>query len=247
VTDGSQEAPMVVTSENDPRQLDSMRPAASWRVSKWMAFAEFAIVALIFLADHWHLVPLSKTPFLFLLGWISLRLRRAGWRSVGFAPYRNWAVTLGIGIAAGVLTETFQLLATQPLLVRLTGKQPDLDDFRMLTGNIKLALVGFAFTWTLAAFGEEMVWRGYLMNRVADLGHQTRRAWICSLIAVSMVFGMAHANQGITGVVEEGIAGVFLGIIYLSTGRNLAVPIIAHGVQDTIDVVLIFLGKYPGM
>jgi len=143
--------------------------------------------------------------------------------------------------------ESFQLLVTQPVLVRLIGKPPDLDDFRMLTGNIKLAMVGFAFTWTFAAFGEEMVWRGYLMNRVADLGNRTRRAWICSLVAVSMVFGLAHANQGITGEIEEGIAGLLLGVVYLSTGRNLAVPIIAHGVQDTIDVVLIFLGKYPGM
>jgi hypothetical protein len=25
-----------------------------------------------------------------------------------------------------------------------------------------------------------------------------------------------------------------------------SVPIVAHGVQDTIDVLLIFLGKYPG-
>jgi hypothetical protein len=58
---------------------------------------------------------------------------------------------------------------------------------------------------------------------------------------------MAHANQGMTGVIEEGIAGLWLGILYLGTGRNLAVPIIAHGVADTIDVVLIFLGKYPGM
>jgi membrane protease YdiL (CAAX protease family) len=193
------------------------------------------------------LVPLSKTPFLLALGWISLRLRGAGWQRVGFARNRNWAITLAIGIAAGVLMESFQLFVTQPVLVRLIGKPPDLDDFRMLTGNIKLALAGFAFTWTFAAFGEEMVWRGYLMNRVADLGNRTRRAWICSLIAVSMVFGLAHANQGITGEIEEGIAGLLLGVVYLSTGRNLAVPIIAHGVQDTIDVILIFLGKYPGM
>jgi membrane protease YdiL (CAAX protease family) len=236
-----------LTVNSGPRQSDAMRPAASWRASKGMALGEFAVVALIFFADHWHLVPLSKTPFLFVVGWISLRLRGAGWRSVGFTRYRNWGITLGIGIAAGALTEAFQLLATQPLLVRLTGKQPDLHDFRMLTGNVKLALLGFAFTWTLAAFGEEMVWRGYLMNRIADLGNCTRRAWICSLIAVSIVFGTAHAYQGITGMVEEGAAGLFLGVIYLYTGRNLAVPIIAHGIQDTIDVVLIFFGKYPGM
>jgi membrane protease YdiL (CAAX protease family) len=41
--------------------------------------------------------------------------------------------------------------------------------------------------------------------------------------------------------------GLLLGLIYLRTGRNLAVPIIAHGVSDTIDFVLIFFGKYPGL
>jgi len=245
MNDGSRQA--VKTVFPDTRPSDPMRPAANWRQSKWMALGEFGIVALIFLADRRHLIYFSKTPYLFLLGWISLRLRRTGWRSVGLARYRNWTISLAIGIAVGVLMETFQLLATQPLLVRLTGKQPDLHNFQMLTGNIKLALLGFAFSWTFAAFGEEMVWRGYLMNRVAELGNRTRRAWICSLVAVSIVFGMAHAGQGITGVIEEGIAGVFLGVTYLSTRRNLAVPIIAHGVADTIDMVLIFLGKYPGM
>ena len=240
MNDDAQPAAITVTPDTRPSAVTS-------RQSKWMALGEFGIVALIFLADSRHLIYFSKTPYLFLLAWISLRLRGAKWRNVGFARYRNWTITLAMGVAAGVLMETFQLLATQPLLVRLTGKQPDLHNFRMLTGNIKLALLGFAFSWTFAAFGEEMVWRGYLMNRVADLGHHTRRAWICSLVAVSIVFGMAHAGQGITGVVEEGIAGVFLGVMYLGTGRNLAVPIIAHGVVDTIDMVLIFLGKYPGM
>ena len=244
MNDDSQKADM--DSPPDARHSEAAQVRASLRESKWMALAEFAIVALIFLADHRHLIYFSKTPYLFLLGWISLWLRKANWRSVGFARYRNWTITLAIGIAAGVLTETFQLLVTQPLLVWFTGKQPDLHDLRMMTGNIKLALLGFAFTWTLAAFGEEMAWRGYLMNRVADLGNRTR-TWICSLIAVSIVFGMAHAYQGTTGVIEEGIAGLLLGLIYLGSGRNLAVPIIAHGVADTIDVVLIFLGKYPGM
>jgi hypothetical protein len=240
------DAKKVETPEKDKRHSYEMPTSASWRDSNWIAVAEFAIVALIFLADRRHLIPLSKTPFLLLLGWISLRLRGQRWRSVGFARYRNWALTVGIGVAAGVLTEAFQLLVTQPFLVRLTGKQPDLHVFQRMTGNLKLALLGFAFSWTFAALGEELVWRGYLMNRVAALGNRTQRAWACSVIAVSIVFGMAHMGQGITGVIEESIAGLFLGVMYLSTGGNLAVPIIAHGVADTIDVVLIFLGKYPG-
>jgi len=41
--------------------------------------------------------------------------------------------------------------------------------------------------------------------------------------------------------------GLLLGIIHLQNTRNLAVPIIAHGVTDTIDFLLIFLEKYPEM
>jgi hypothetical protein len=92
-----------------------------------------------------------------------------------------------------------------------------------------------------------MVFRGYLMNRVADLLNRTRGAWIISLIAVHVGFGLAHAYQGVTGIIDEGMMGLLLGVIYLRTGRNLSVPIIAHGIADSIDFVLIFLGKYPGM
>jgi membrane protease YdiL (CAAX protease family) len=92
-----------------------------------------------------------------------------------------------------------------------------------------------------------MVYRGYLMNRVADLLNCTRTAWIVSLFAVQIGFGLAHAYQGITGIIDEGLMGLLLGLIYLRTGRNLAVPIIAHGIADSLDIMLIFLGKYPGM
>jgi hypothetical protein len=160
----------------------------------------------------------------------------------GFSPSR----TLALGVAFGALLETFQLLITQPILAKFIGKQPDLEDFRMLTGNIKMTLLFIALSWTLAAFGEELVWRGYLMNRVADVAGRTRAAWVASLIIVNIVFGLAHGYQGLTGWIEEGFAGLALGLMYLRTGRNLCVPIIAHGVSDTLDMVLIFFGKMPG-
>jgi len=230
----------------EPVSPDAAMPAKGWRQSKWLALAEFAIVALIFVADHYHLVPISKTPFLLLLGWISLRVRKIKWRDVGFTRNRSWGMTLALGFGLGLILELFQLFITQPLVARFTGKQPDLSDFRILHGNMKYALLGVALSWTLAAFGEELVWRGYLMNRVADLGRGSRFAWICSLLLVSAVFGSTHSDQGLTGQIIEGIAGFFLGLIYLRTGKNLAVPIVAHGVSDTLDMVLLFLGKYPG-
>ena len=238
---------MIPSETNSPDTTAAPSSPKSWRNSKWLAFVEFLLVALIFYADHRKLIPISKTPELLLLGWISLRVRNLRWRDVGLTRYRSWPVTIALGVGLGVLTEAFQLLITQPILSRLVGKQPDLETFRMLTRNLKMTLLFIALSWTLAAFGEELFWRGYLMNRVADVGGRTRAAWIVSLVIVNMAFGVAHGYQGLTGLIEEGISGLFLGLMYLRTGRNLSVPIIAHGVCDTIDIVLIFFGKFPGM
>jgi len=105
-----------------------------------------------------------------------------------------------------------------------------------------IAIVG---AWTLAAFGEEMVYRGYLMNRVAGVLRSTRAAWLFSVVLVSLLFGASHLDQGITGQLENFLDGLLLGAIYLVYDRNLSVPIVAHGVTDTIDLLLIFLGLYP--
>ncbi len=221
--------------------------AANWRQGKWLALGELVVVALIFVADARRPIPFSKTPFLLALGWLSLWARKISWRRIGLSRYRSWKVTLGTGIGAGLLLEGIELFVSQPLLVKLLGKPSDFEYFRALTGNLKLTLIFLAWTWTLTAFGEEMVYRGYLMNRVADLMNRTQSAWVVSLMAVNVGFGLAHAYQGLTGVIEVGLMGLLLGLIYLRAGRNLAVPIIAHGIWDSIDFVLIFFGKYPGM
>jgi CAAX protease family protein len=218
-----------------------------WKSSRWLALCEIAIVVLLFVADWNRLIPISKTPFILLLGWVSLRNRKIGWKEIGFHLFRNWQMTLLAGIAGGIFIEGLELFVTQPILVRLTGEQPDLSLFRPMIGNAKLFVLGVLLAWTLAAFGEELVYRGYVMNRFADLGNRKRIAWIVSLILTSTLFAFAHTYQGITGVIEAGIDGLFLGLMYLGSNRGLAVPIIAHGVQDTVDVLLIFLGKYPGM
>jgi membrane protease YdiL (CAAX protease family) len=211
---------------------------------------EFTVFALIWFADlyHWHhVIKLSKVLYLLVLGWASLRLRGMRWKDVGLQIYRTWSRTIAIGVLCGIGIEAMELFVTQPLLVRLTHKWPNLAEFAALRSNWKLLPLALLFTWTLAAFGEEMVYRGYLMNRVADLFGRTRLAWILSLVMVSVIFGFAHIYQGVTGVTENAIDGFLLGLMYLRCDRKLSVPIIAHGITDTVDFLLIFLGKYPGM
>lgn len=217
------------------------------RDSVWFVLLEFALVAAIFVADIYHHIYISKTPYLFLLGWASLRLRGLRWKDVGFARPRSWGSAIAIGIVAGLGIELFELFVSQPLLARWLGKMPDLSAFAGMVGNLKIFLIYFVLVWTVGPLGEEIVYRGYLMNRFSGLFRNTKPAWIVSLIVISVVFGCGHIDQGATGMVENIWDGFLLGALYLACGRNLATPIIAHSVTDAIDMVLIYLGKYPGM
>jgi len=221
--------------------------AARWRNSKGLIIVEFALVAALFVADVYHHIFFSKTPYLLLLGWLSLRLRGLGWKDVGFTRPRSWGTAVLWGATAGLAMEAIELFITQPLLVRWTGKMPDLSDVTVVEGNWKLLLIFLALTWTLAAFGEELVYRGYLMGRVAGLLGDKRTAWAVGLIVVSIVFGCGHIDQGGTGMIENIWNGMLLGALYLACGRNLTAAIIAHGVTDTVDVLLMYAGKYPGI
>jgi uncharacterized protein len=174
-------------------------------------------------------------------------VRKLKWKDVGLKRSETLLKTILIGVSAGIGIELLDLFVTQPLLVRLNGKMPDLSQFQILRHNPKMLPLGLALTWTLAAFGEEMVYRGYLMNRIAGIGRDSRLAWIVSLILVNVLFGAAHMGQGITGMIENTIDGILLGVLYLRGKSSLAAPIIAHGVTDTVDLLLLFLGRYPGI
>ena len=217
------------------------------RESVLLAVAEFAVVAALFYADIHHHIYVSKTPYIFVLGWASLRLRGMRWKDVGFARPTSWRRALGIGVAVGAGMEVLELFVTQPLLARWLGKMPDLSDFADMVGNFKMFVFWVVLVWVLGALGEEIDYRAYLMNRVAGVFRDTKAAWVVSLVVVSIVFGCGHLDQGATGMIENVWNGLLLGALYLACGRNLAVPVIAHAFTDTMDFILIYLGKYPGM
>jgi uncharacterized protein len=119
--------------------------------------------------------------------------------------------------------------------------------FAVLKGNVRLLLVYAGVSWTLAGFGEEFVYRGYLLNRVAQLLGGGRRAWLAALGATTVLFGFGHVYQGASGVVDTALAGLVFGVLYIFGGRNLWMPIIAHGVADTTAFALLYFGRYPGV
>src|SRR5437016_5780052 len=154
---------------------DSISLQGRARDSFGLLLVEIALVVGLFVADMYHHVFFSKTPYLFLLGWASLWLRGMKWRDVGLARPKSWGKAFGVGIAVGAAMELFELFISQPLLARWIGKMPDLSDFADLVGNLKLLLVYLALVWVLGALGEELVYRGYLMNRAAGLDRKSTR------------------------------------------------------------------------
>jgi membrane protease YdiL (CAAX protease family) len=215
--------------------------------SRALMAAELVLIAGLAAADYYGLVPITSTPWFILLGWISLRLRGRRWGDVGLAAPASWPRAILLGTAAGVAMELFSTFVSVPFLTRLTGAPPDLSDFRSTVGNLRILMIWLAVNWTLGAFGEELAFRGYVMNRAAEVGSRTRAAWWASLVFASVLFGWGHGGQGLTGMVQEGFAGLLLGIVYLASGRNLVCPIVAHGMANTLAFVLIYLGRYPGV
>ena len=226
-------------------QAGGSRVAQSPR--RLLLFVEFCALVALTIADARGVVPLSRTPFLLLIGWASLRLREMQWRDIGFARPPRLRRAIAIGIGAGLAIELFAINVTTPWIASLTGTPPDVSDLKDVVGNWQLLLIVFVVNWILAAFGEELAFRGYLMNRVADGFGRTRVAWIISLVVVSVFFGMGHGTQGVAGIIQESLSGCWLGVMFLASGRNLTVPIVAHGVSNSLALVLIYLNRYPGL
>lgn len=209
--------------------------------SKGAAIAEIILV-VFFLTGHniFHFIPFSETPFIFLLGWLSLRLRKLGWSAVGYNKNQKWGKVILWGILLALFIQLVSTFITEPIIAGITNVPSDFSKFDSMIGNTEEALFYLFLVWTLAAFGEELSYRGYLLNRIADVGNGTKAAFIAAVILHSIFFGIGHFYQGVTGMVDTGITALILGSAYLISGRNLWITIFAHGFSNTIFIALMY-------
>lgn len=203
---------------------------------------ELALFALIVAGHEVGWLPVSSTPFLLLLVWVSLAARKLSWGSIGLRLPANPGKAVVLGSLAGVGLQLWGQLVQEPFFDWLTGQSQDLSQFAGLRGNVGFLVVMLILNWLLAAFGEETAYRGYLIHRFKDLFGSTRIGWGLALACSSLTFGVAHGWQGISGMLDATVMGVLYGALYLASGRNLLVPAMAHGVNNTIGLFLLFLG-----
>jgi membrane protease YdiL (CAAX protease family) len=212
--------------------------------SKTGVVLELLVAVLIGVGGVVGFVPVSSTPFLLILAWISLRVRHATWRSIGLFWPTHSQRAIAVGVVAGTAYQLASLYAVEPALSRMTGARPDASIFASLARNVPMLVITLTIVWTVAAFGEELVFRGYLFSRLRDLLGD--RSIVLPGVIASLAFGLTHVYQGASGVLDNALAGLVFAAAYSSTRDNLMAPIIAHGTMDTIGAVLMFLRKYPG-
>lgn len=213
------------------------------RENRFIIAGELFFVTIVQLFEVWGLPAIFV---LFPFGWLSLVLRKSGWRDVGLSRQVDWPRTIGIGVIAGAANALIATGLIQPLVYRLGGGQEDLSQYASIQGNVPVLIVWILIGWVLGAFVEEMIYRGYLLNRFTDLFGQNRLGWTVGLLASSAFFALGHAYLGISGVVQVFAEACFWAALYLAGRRNLWLPVIGHGVTNTIGFVLMYFGLYPG-
>ena len=229
----------LVDFMSDPSQKPSpLKPVQEFVFSDRLAIAaELMLVPLILSFEQ-----ATPTLPLLMLAFVSLYLRRKHWIELGlYAPANLWR-TLGLGLLAGAAYQGFSVLLLAPLLRSVFNQPLDPAIYEAVVGDTGALLIFLALSWTLAAFGEEFVYRGYIFNRAQDLFGSSRWGSLLAIFVSVGFFGLAQWNEGSSGVLASVIFGCFLSLLYLAGRRNLWLPILAHGAANSLGFILIYLG-----
>jgi len=209
--------------------------------ARWISAGEAVAGSLIVLGCNvWRVLP-NSVLLLCAMGLISFRLREGSWTAMGLGWPKSWTRTALMAAAAAVVQQALGQFVVDPLTHPFLHYSARANPLESMHGS-SMVLRWLGIIWTYAAFGEEIGYRGYLLNRVADLGDHSRTALVLGLLWSSTMFGFAHWYQGPAGVVSASVSGFVFGGAYLLSERNLWVAILAHGFSDSLAVLATCLG-----
>lgn len=187
------------------------------------------------------LVPL-RLALLVLFASVLLWRDGGSWPALGLRrPKRLW--TIPVVVVAGLLAgELLAAAAVAFIFPALHLPPPPVPGFlNHLRGNVGEYLYWMIpVTWGSAAFGEEMLFRGFILDRLDQL-LGGRAGWAAAVLQ-GLLFGAAHAYLGASAAIVAGILGLVLGAAFLLGGRNLWPCIVIHGLVDSISITAVFAG-----
>jgi uncharacterized protein len=161
--------------------------------------------------------------------------------AVGLRWPRSWPGP--VAVAATVLVLGFVVVSTRALrsggLARAAAepRRPGQGRHAKPAVHATLALLPrttaerrlFTLVGVTAGVCEEWLYRGFLLAVVAAIGGGLPTP---ALVAIgALAFGLAHAYQGVAGIVTTGVLGGVMAGLYLGTG-SLLLPVVLHALID---------------
>jgi len=181
-----------------------------------------------------------------LLVIVYLYVRESGLGGIGVRrPRGGMAVLWSLVLAAAGFAATFYLIVPYAIpagvtfLVETFGIKipPPSGRLAPLVGNLSLILLIIPLMWVMAAFGEEVVSRGFILTRVARAfgaeGDHGWIAWAIAAIVQAFFFGMAHLWAGPPGMVFTFVTALLGAIVVFLARGNLWPAVLFHGAWNT--------------
>lgn len=173
------------------------------------------------------------------------RWRALPWASIGLAAPAGPG-RLGLQALAGLLAGWSAALVAMVVATQGLGWAPmDASRFAGIEGDLVGLLGALALSWTTAAFGEEVLFRGFVQSRLQALLGARRHAGVLAAVVQAVLFSLGHAYQGGTGMLVSGAIGLAFGLLMLRF-RSVWPLVIAHGLIDTVSMLALYSGVRPG-
>jgi membrane protease YdiL (CAAX protease family) len=216
---------------------------AQWR-ARVISTCEFLLGAVAVIGHNVYRIVPNEVPILVVLAIVSMRWRERAWRwsSLGFKRPGAWSPLVLIALVAAACRLILGAFVVEPVTSHFWPpiKAPaGTDEIR---GHFAAVLMYLPIVWVFAGFGEEIGYRGYLLNKMAAALGQTRFADVLAVLGSAVLFGFGHYYKGPAGILDSSLAGVILGAAYLVSGRNLWTCVLTHGFIDTFGLLAAFLG-----
>lgn len=119
----------------------------------------------------------------------------------------------------------------------------DMSVYEYLHNNIFMLILSLVSVYIISSFGEEVVYRAFLINRISELGLDTKYGKMATVLISAVIFGLAHYTWGPTGMVSTGVFGLVMGICYLKFKKNLWILVLAHAYLDTILLMQVYISS----
>jgi membrane protease YdiL (CAAX protease family) len=164
--------------------------------------------------------------------------------TLGLFRPRRWWISALTGILGAVVIYGIIIVIVSSLVSLGLMEMPEDQEISIVSGESKtlsLILV-LIIVWINAAFFEELIFRGFLLQKVADSIGTGAVAGVAGAALSSLIFGAMHYfSQGMYGVIITGLTGFLIGIMFLLTRKNLAAVVITHGLINTVGIVGAYL------